>query len=113
MQFEVEVRLTVKVDGKNLKKNLFPLPARNRFNLRGSTTTEATDENVVENSASTTQRAAARLRPSFQLRTRGRPTPSATNAENENGSAEQASTDERSEEKVEEKPAPTRPSRLA
>ncbi|KAJ6644379.1 hypothetical protein Bhyg_09348, partial [Pseudolycoriella hygida] len=86
---------------------------RNRFNLRGSTTTEASEENAVDNSASTTQRSAVRLRPSFQLRTRGRPTtPSAATVQNESGTAEQPSTDERPEEKVEEKPVPTRPSRF-
>lgn len=87
-------------------------PARNRFNLRGSSTTEATDENAVDNASTTTQRSNVRLRPSFQLRPRGRATtPSAATVQNENGTAEQPSTDERPEEKVEEKATPTRPSR--
>lgn len=84
---------------------------RNRFNLRGSSTTEASDENAVDNSASTTPRSNLRLRPSFQLKPRGRTTPSAATVQNESGTAEQPSTDERPEEKVEEKAAPTRPSR--
>lgn len=80
--------------------------------MRGSSTTEATDENAVDNSASTTQRSNLRLRPSFQLKPRGRPTtPSAATVQSESGTAEQPSTDERPEEKTEEKAAPTRPSR--
>lgn len=90
---------------------IFSFLARNRFNLRGSSTTEASDESVADTSASTTQRSTVRLRPSFQLRTRGRPTtPSAATIQNESGTAEQPS-DDKPEEKVEEKAVPTRPSR--
>lgn len=110
-QFEVEVSNGFSVTCTQSLKTYLSL-ARNRFNLRGSSTTEATDENAVD-SASTTQRTSGlRTRPSFQLRPRGRPTtPSAATVQNESGTAEQPSTDERPEEKVEEKATPTRPSR--
>lgn len=86
--------------------------ARNRFNLRGvtSTTEKNVEENAIDGASSTTVRS-VRPRPSFQVRSRGgRPAAASTSSDATETTVEQ-SNDSNSDEKTEEKPLPTKPAR--